>query len=158
FHPSHRPVTEREESMSIAAPSAKAEPPFIDPTYLEGLLETGSPSYQKAQPYPHIVFDDFLPPEILNNILTEFPTPGAIRWNRYAKDREMKLEASSELHMGLNTRMLLRELNSSVFISFLEQLTGIDGLIPDPHYVGGGLHQIQRDGFLKVHTDFNRHT
>jgi Rps23 Pro-64 3,4-dihydroxylase Tpa1-like proline 4-hydroxylase len=45
----------------------------------------------------------------------------------------------------------------SVFIDFLETLTGITGLLPDPHLWGGGLHQIQRGGFLKVHADFNRH-
>jgi Rps23 Pro-64 3,4-dihydroxylase Tpa1-like proline 4-hydroxylase len=44
-----------------------------------------------------------------------------------------------------------------VFIDFLETLTGITGLLPDPHLWGGGLHQIQRGGFLKVHADFNRH-
>lgn len=144
--------------MSIAPTTAKVESFFIEPSYLESLLETGADRYQKAHPYPHIVMDDFLPVDVLENVLAEFPPPGAIRWNRYANDREMKLEASSELNMGPHTRLLLRELNSSVFLNFLEALTGIEGLIPDPHYVGGGMHQIQRGGFLKVHTDFNRHT
>ncbi len=43
-------------------------------------------------------------------------------------------------------------------VNFLEKLTGISGLIPDPHYLGGGLHQIERGGFLKIHADFNRHS
>ena len=33
--------------------------------------------------------------------------------------------------------------------------TGITGLIPDPHYFGGGLHTIERGGYLRVHADFN---
>jgi len=37
------------------------------------------------------------------------------------------------------------------------QLTGIDALVPDPHFEGGGLHQIEPGGHLKVHADFNRH-
>jgi hypothetical protein len=32
-----------------------------------------------------------------------------------------------------------------------------DGLIPDPYFGGGGLHQIEPGGFLKVHADFNVH-
>jgi hypothetical protein len=144
--------------MSIAPTTTRVEPFFIDPSYLENLLESGPNVYQQAQPYPHIAFDDFLPEEVLENVLSEFPLPGQIRWNQYTNDREKKLEANSELNMGPNTRLLLRELNSSIFLTFLEKLTGIEGLIPDPHYVGGGIHQIQRDGFLKVHTDFNRHT
>ncbi|NEN95926.1 MAG: 2OG-Fe(II) oxygenase, partial [Moorea sp. SIO3I7] len=27
-----------------------------------------------------------------------------------------------------------------------------------PHFVGGGLHQIEKGGYLKIHADFNRHT
>ena len=42
-------------------------------------------------------------------------------------------------------------------LEFLETLTGIDGLVPDPYFAGGGLHQIVRGGFLKVHADFNWH-
>jgi Rps23 Pro-64 3,4-dihydroxylase Tpa1-like proline 4-hydroxylase len=43
-------------------------------------------------------------------------------------------------------------------LNFLEILTGIKGVIPDPYYVGGGLHQIKPGGNLEVHADFNLHT
>jgi hypothetical protein len=59
--------------------------------------------------------------------------------------------------MGPATRHLLAEFNSAVFVDFLERLTDIPALIPDPHYFGGGLHQIRPGGYLKVHADFNRH-
>ena len=39
---------------------------------------------------------------------------------------------------------------------FLERLSGIEGLIADPHLDGGGLHQIERGGRLAVHADFSR--
>ena len=45
--------------------------------------------------------------------------------------------------------------NSGPFLQFLEHLTGIDGLIPDPYFSGGGLHETDRGGRLGVHTDFN---
>jgi Rps23 Pro-64 3,4-dihydroxylase Tpa1-like proline 4-hydroxylase len=47
--------------------------------------------------------------------------------------------------------------NSRFMLDFLEELSGIDGLIPDPYFMGGGLHQIKPGGFLEVHADFNRH-
>jgi len=59
--------------------------------------------------------------------------------------------------MGNATMLLLHQLNSSTFLNFLESLTGIQGIIPDPHFNGGGLHQIERGGYLKIHVDFNRH-
>lgn len=70
---------------------------------------------------------------------------------------EKKLASTSELQMGEATRFLLYQLNSSMFVRFLEKLTGISGIIPDPHFQGGGLHQIEKGGFLKMHVDFNKH-
>jgi Rps23 Pro-64 3,4-dihydroxylase Tpa1-like proline 4-hydroxylase len=52
---------------------------------------------------------------------------------------------------------VLYELNSATAIDFLETLTGYPGLVPDPHYFGGGQHQIVRGGMLEVHADFNIH-
>ena len=59
--------------------------------------------------------------------------------------------------MGPVTRSVIHELNGQRFIKFLEEVTGITGLIADPYLQGGGLHQIRRGGFLKVHTDFDKH-
>jgi Rps23 Pro-64 3,4-dihydroxylase Tpa1-like proline 4-hydroxylase len=50
---------------------------------------------------------------------------------------------------------VLNTLNSGIFTLFLEKLTGIKGLIPDPHLKGGGIHYTKRGGKLGVHRDFN---
>lgn len=47
-------------------------------------------------------------------------------------------------------RALIAELKSMEFVRFLERLTKIPGLIPDPYDVGGGVHFIERGGYLKV--------
>src|SRR5262245_46442302 len=52
----------------------------------------------------------------------------------------------------------MQHLNASPFVEFLEELTGIHGLIADPHLRGGGLHEIRRGGTLGVHADFNVYT
>jgi hypothetical protein len=59
--------------------------------------------------------------------------------------------------MGEVTRRFFAELNGAAFVEFLERLTGIKGLVPDPFLHGGGLHQIEPGGFLDVHADFNIH-
>jgi hypothetical protein len=116
-----------------------------------------SAGYAAAEPFPHVVIDDFLPPEVLDGVLAEFPGPDAIDWKRFADGTGRKLATRNEEQMGPRTLGLLHELNSSRFIRVLETVTGIEGLIPDPHLEGGGLHQIERGGYLKVHADFNRH-
>jgi hypothetical protein len=129
----------------------------FDREHLAALAEDRREAYASAQPYPSIVFDDFLPEGVLEAVLAEFPSPKGGDWFAFDSATERKLATKDDTIMGPATRRLLAELNSGTFIDFLERLTGIDGLVPDPHYVGGGLHQIERGGHLKVHADFNRH-
>jgi Rps23 Pro-64 3,4-dihydroxylase Tpa1-like proline 4-hydroxylase len=129
----------------------------LDPLYLDELADRYCQAYEQGQPFPHIVIDNFLPESILDGILEEFPKPQDIEWKKFDAPAEKKLASTSELQMGEATRLLLYQLNSSTFINFLEKLTGIPGIIPDPHFQGGGLHQIEPGGYLKLHVDFNRH-
>jgi Rps23 Pro-64 3,4-dihydroxylase Tpa1-like proline 4-hydroxylase len=129
----------------------------LDVDYLNHLVSTHRSKYSQAFPFPHVVIDDFLPPSVLEMVLKEFPQANSGNWKTFENAAEKKLASTHELQMGELTRFLLYQLNSSTFLSFLEQLTGIDGLIPDPHFVGGGLHQIERGGYLKMHVDFNRY-
>ncbi len=132
---------------------------FFDP---QGLQKAGTEyksQYAKGDPFPHIVLDHFFPDWVLEEILKEFPTPEQIHWQTYQAPMENKKLASiDETQFGNFTRHFLSQLNSGVFLRFLEELTEIQNLIPDPYLLGGGLHQIKRGGFLKIHADFNRHS
>ncbi|WP_223198911.1 2OG-Fe(II) oxygenase [Solihabitans fulvus] len=112
--------------------------------------------YLAAEPFPHVVIDDFLPAEVLEPILEEFPEPQGGHWQQFDSAREVKLALADTELMGPATRQLLAEFNGQVFVDFVERLTGIDGLIPDPHFDGGGLHQTRAGGYLKMHADFNK--
>lgn len=130
----------------------------LDPDYLDGLVAKYHDEYVTAKPFPHIVIDNFLPESIIEGVLAEFPQPDQIEWKHfYAGRSDHKLASTSELQMGEATRFLLYQLNSGILINFLQKLTGIEGLIPDPHFGGGGLHQTKKGGFLKMHVDFNKH-
>jgi Rps23 Pro-64 3,4-dihydroxylase Tpa1-like proline 4-hydroxylase len=129
----------------------------LDRDRLLALAEDRREEYAAASPYPHAVIDELLPEHVLDAVLEEFPSPADADWIKFNDARERKLASKDETVMGPATRQLLAALNSSAFIDFLERLTGIDGLVPDPHLEGGGLHQIERGGHLKVHADFNRH-
>lgn len=133
------------------------EPFYFDRGALTALAERHATAYRDAQPFPHTVIDDFLAPWALERVLEEFPGPDDIEWKSYKTDKEVKLATRDDEQLGPFTRHLLSQFNTAVFVEFLERLTGIDGLIPDPHFYGGGLHQIQRGGFLNVHADFNWH-
>jgi hypothetical protein len=95
------------------------------------------------------------PPAIIANILEHFPRPDQRAWKAYANDREVKLEFSNVDTLDAPLRTPLYFCNTTLMLRFLEQLTGITDLIPDPYFTGGGLHQIERGGKLEVHADFN---
>jgi hypothetical protein len=129
---------------------------FFERERLLALADSIKHAYEAARPFPHVVIDDFLPAKVAEAMLAEFPEPEEIEWEHSYADRlEVKLACADQTKFGLTIRYVLHELNSSAFVTFLERLTGVDGLIPDPHLSGGGLHQILPGGYLKIHADFN---
>ncbi|MBV8147328.1 MAG: 2OG-Fe(II) oxygenase [Gammaproteobacteria bacterium] len=124
---------------------------------MKQLAASAYDTYAHAVPFPHIVLDDFFDPELVELVLSEFPQPGAIRWQQFDNEHEIKLASAAESSFGPVTRLFLYHLNSITFLEFLSAVTGIPHLISDPGFDGGGLHQIVRGGKLGVHADFNRH-
>lgn len=129
---------------------------YFDPQYLSRLACEKAADFAKAEPFPHTVIDNFIPQDwILHKVLEEFPPPQKSNWHPDSPAQVAKASHITDHLFGPYTRHLMNEFNSSTFLKFLQQLTGIQGLIPDPHYLGAGLHQIDRGGFLKIHTDFS---
>ena len=114
--------------------------------------------FRSATPFPHVVMDRLFPDAELERILEVFPPPEDDSWQKFDSPREKKLgNLSRLLNADEAIVSFLVAMNAPPMLTFLENLTGIDGLIPDPYFGGGGLHQIVRGGFLKVHADFNWH-
>jgi hypothetical protein len=114
--------------------------------------------YQNAQPFPHIAIDGLFDDAELEAILADFPDPRGMRWLAFDNQYEKKLGWYHEQStMTPRVRQFFDAMNGFEMLLWLEALTGVEGLIPDPYFGGGGLHQIERGGFLKVHVDFNVH-
>ncbi len=116
--------------------------------------------YKNAKPFPHISFENFFNEDYLNIVLKEFPNLADSQDSILHKGTTDFKYASQrgDLLQKKYTKSLLQFLNSSEFIDFLQTICGIsEPLIPDPHFIGGGLHETKRGGFLKVHADFCKH-
>lgn len=131
---------------------------FFDRDQLMASAAERAEAYGHGDPFPHIVIDDFLPAPVLEALMASFPDPDHMDWQRYDSSRELKLAMTEQDPLPPFVRQVLSEFNSATMIDFLEGLTGMQGLIPDPHFWGGGLHQIERGGHLDVHSDFNWHS
>jgi Rps23 Pro-64 3,4-dihydroxylase Tpa1-like proline 4-hydroxylase len=125
---------------------------------LENLAPAKAAEYKANQPYPHIYFDDFLPAEVAEAALCDFPEPREGNWREYRDvNQHKKLAFDAVEKLPPSIRDVLYFLNTRPMLRFLETLTGIQGILPDPHYVGGGLHQTRPGGLLEVHADFSYH-
>jgi hypothetical protein len=130
---------------------------YLDPNHLALVAAEHAASYAAADPFSHVVLDGVLPDEALDLALEQFPSPGSDIWKEYDNYHEVKLETQGEERIPPELSLLLYQFNSAPFLVFLERLTGIKHLLPDPYFYGGGLHQIERGGKLGIHADFSEH-
>ena len=138
-------------------------PIFVfDAAALERMARQHADAYRTAAPFPHAVIDDFLPVPVATRLLRAFPGTRAAHWLDW-KQRDT-LHQPGKQGIAHASRLdgappylhnMLFAFNSFPFLRFLEILSGIDKLLPDPHLHGGGIHQILRGGKLAMHTDSN---
>jgi hypothetical protein len=113
--------------------------------------------FATAHPYQHVVIDNFLPENVFQQAMANFDVVSKEQWTGYLHVNERKFANSNPTTWGMTLQQIARELNTPEFVSLLEELTGIDNLLVDPTFEGGGLHQSLRGGFLNMHADFTVH-
>jgi 2OG-Fe(II) oxygenase superfamily len=132
---------------------------YLDSKKAQVYGERLASAYREAEPFPHVVIDGFLPAALATEILQHFPED--------EKTNDVKFEMG---YAGLHKRQILPSdcdefcrncfafFNSAPILRFLEAMSGINGLISDPYFAGGGFHEISTGGLLGVHADFRLHT
>jgi len=115
-----------------------------------------SERYKSAQPFPHIIIDGLVDDEVLALCLDEFPEIDRSGPGYHRNQENLKFEIKPEA-LSPRGRSFFYSLNSQPFLGFLEGLSGIQGLIPDPYFIGGGFHAVVQGGHLNIHADFNHH-
>lgn len=124
-------------------------------------IDEAAKQYQSAQPFPNIVLNDLIDPDLLQSVVDEFPDlENADPHTRvkYWNPLEMKHISSGPANIGPRTQHLINYLNSQEWLDKLQIITGIEEpLIADHKLMGGGLHSSPQGGLLKLHVDFNKH-
>lgn len=131
--------------------------PLLDFETFAADLPAKAVQYANADPFPHIVLDGVLRPEVFARAAAEFPGIDDDFWKGYLHINETKYANNEPGTWGPTLRDVAQSLVSADFVAFLSQLTGIDELIPDWSMDGGGLHQTLRGGHLNIHADFTSH-
>ena len=79
---------------------------FLPLPRMRELAKSARASYLNAKPYPHVVFDNFFDPAVLELVLAEFPKPARsvgnasitntrLSWLRQLRHRSVPLHACS---------------------------------------------------------------
>lgn len=132
---------------------------FFDRGLLRALGRAASPGFAVAKPFPHAVFDDFLPDGVASGLARDFPTADhpAYRVRDHAEQKRFaQLQRGGFVGVAPSIRRLLSELCGMAFLDFLGELSGTRGLIADPHFRGAGPLLTPPGGHLAMHVDFDR--
>jgi len=126
--------------------------------FMERNVAVWAKEYANAPAYPHIALDGLANHNLLSSALEEFPLSEARLWhqNTVSTSTIYRKQAQQDIReIPPTLREILFEMNSGPFIEFLEKLTGIDRLLPDPHLYGAGIQQTLPGGVLAMHVDHN---
>jgi hypothetical protein len=142
--------------MSVLNPVIDGDSVRFDQEACAAAGRAQAAAYRDASPFPHIALPDFLPPAPLRRVASAFPEGSS--GHSFSRAQEMlKTQYHPEAVPDDFSRNLIYALNTEPFIAFLTEMTCIQGLVPDPYFIGGGLHETRRGGHLGIHADFNNH-
>ena len=91
--------------------------------------------------------------DVCNQLLSNFPSKDQIDLSKYQPAENKVNYNPTSVDIETDLENCLNYFNSHKVLSFLEKLTGIIGLLSDPTFIGGGLHETFDGGKLGIHVD-----
>ena len=142
----------------------RAPEPTVDPYFAfdrEELAARGRrmrDRFLSADPFPHAVLDEFFPQAVARRLAEEFPSPESFLDESAAGEdrRRGKFSSTPQTPLPGFVRHVLYHLNSATVIGFLQELSGIAPLLPDPD-VTRALRHFGPGGRLGLHADPSYH-
>jgi hypothetical protein len=134
---------------------------LASPEKVFNLPDSGSvaTAYREAKPYPHLVIDNFFDEATLEQISREI-VGEKVNFNKVFTDafqRNKTISTGDAVPPLIN--VIASKFAASGMLRYLEKVTGLTRLIPDPHYNSdyGYYHIVGAGGVLGSHVDHSRH-
>ena len=99
--------------------------------------------FRSAQPFPHVRIDDFLDPDFAREVMASFPRyeqACAVGKRFFGVNENKKVQVSDRHLFPGPVKTLAEALLSQHWLDLLSRVTGIEGLVGDPSWQGGGMH------------------
>lgn len=120
-------------------------------------IQENKENYQNKKPFSYDGIIDLFSETALDGVLDSFPNVEDEKlWDkRDDKGIQVKLRTNWKTELDIPPKVLevIQTLQSGRFCRLLSEYTGIDGLMPDYWFGGGGLNQIMPGGQLAMHVD-----
>ena len=120
----------------------------------ETIKKFTSSAIVEESPFPHIIYNSFLPYEIIQQAESEFIKFTDLENSGGYRYGNLKRHFSNFEKMPETIKSIISLCYSDQFISFLEKKFKISNIVPDWSLWGGGMHSSPRGGNLKIHSDF----
>ena len=117
-------------------------------------IDTLKKEYASHPEYGLINIQDFLPYGVVTSCSGELYNLPIDKMKHFTRKGSCMYECN-DLSITPWQDKLVHAMHSSEMIRWLEKLTGVKKLIPDPHLVGAGYMKSYRGDTLQIHTDFN---
>ena len=127
----------------------------INPDYLhpEKVQELHN-QYTHAEPFKHLVLDNFLTDAVANRLFEHFPSMDSLK----VKRKSLNEDKVEDYHLERWDPVFGKTrdaLSSQDWYDVLSKITGIEGLHTTDDNLGSGLHQSANAGYVDVHVDVN---
>jgi len=153
--------------MDILSAQARLTPQSANRLQVAGVADILAPAvlpniedcaarYRAGAPYPHVVIDNFLKPDLAEALAGNFPAMDEMP-TLFKEPMSFKAQLSDISGKWPAFAPVFGVLQSGEFRALISRICGIDRLLEDPILAGGGLHQSPRSGFLDIHVDANFH-
>ncbi len=132
------------------------EDKVINYDVIERHLNDYQKRFTEAQPYPHLVIDNFLQPDLAIKAFQHFPPMDAmdsLKDFRQYKAQDPNLSKFNPVFQDI----VFSHLHSQRFLGILTRITGISNLMADEKLYAAGLAQGTHGSFLNVHIDNSSH-
>ena len=110
--------------------------------------------YDSHPYYGKIDIPNFLPEQVSEQCAIELENLPLELGKKFTRKGSAMWEYNNLTNTPIQEQ-LVNVLHSSQFISWVEKVSGVNRLIPDPHLIGAGYMKSFAGDTLKVHTDFN---
>ena len=138
----------------MSTPVAHAE--ILNPS-LHTHTEAFAKAFRDADPFPHVLIEDFFAHDVARRLLDDFPR----FMDRYATGETGDVGRKATHRDVRSISEAYREVDdfiqTSGFLDFMSEISGISDLMYDAEYHGGGTHENIDGASLYTHVDFNYH-